>query len=125
MRRFEGERQFDGSFSAGAVNANIVNFNYFTNVTNVRPCRHGGFGKHVRNGRQNGRLGMGHSNLLGYLYEGRSEGELCKESVRTLGIASRQVGSAAVGMASGIGEMAAGIVSGAVSVLSAMFGRNS
>ena len=117
MRGFRGNtRQFGGSFAAGAVQARTVNITNITQV--VSGCSNGGH-THLRTraGRAFGGRFQRSSELPRYLYEGRAPGELCKESVRTLGIAARGFGSCAdnlahdaVGFVQSAGKVAKGVV---------------
>ena len=127
MRGFRGNtRQFGGSFAAGAVQARTVNI---TNITQVVPgCSNGGH-THLRTraGRAFGGRFQRSSELPRYLYEGRAPGELCEESVRTLGIAARGFGSCANKFAHnsvGVVRSAGSAVKGAVGLSAAFFGKD-
>lgn len=128
MRGFRGNtRQFGGSFAAGAVNANTVNITNVTYVKHVlRPgCSSGGRAQRLtRSGRRHDERAERPSKLLVYLAQGRSSGELCDESVRTLGIAAHGIGSCAADMACGVKKMATGLLSGTVGAIAAMFGKD-
>ena len=124
MRKFRGgTRQFGGSFAARAVYANTVNINNITQVVNSG-CSNGGRAQRLtRPGRRLDARTTRPSKLLVYMAQGRSSGELCEESVRTLGVAAHEFSSGVGGMARGIGEMATGLVNVAVGVFSALFGE--
>lgn len=127
MRGFRGNtRQFGGSFAAGAVQASTVNI---TNITQIVYGRSNGGHTHLRTraGRTFGGRFQRSSELPRYLYEGRAPGELCKESVRTLGIAARGFGSCADGLAHhamGIVRSAGGVVKDAVGLIAAFCGKD-
>ena len=125
MRKFRGgTRQFGGSFAARAVYANTVNINNITQVVNSG-CSNGGRAQRLtRPGRRLDARTTRPSKLLVYLAQGRSSGELCDESVRTLGIAAHGIGSGVTGVAHGVGKMASGLISGTVGVIAAMFGKD-
>lgn len=64
--------------------------------------------------------------LLQYLAEGRSEGELCVESVRTLGYAARGFCSGVEGMAKGVVGVVGGtakLAVGTIGLVAALFGK--
>ena len=127
MRKFRGNtRQFGGSFAAGAVQASTVNITNVTNVTVLRPgCSNSGRAQRLmRSGGRHGARAERPSKLLSYLAQGRSSGELCDESVRTLGIAARGISSCAADMACGVKGMATGLLSGTVGALAALFGKD-
>ena len=128
MRRFRGNtRQIGGSFAAGAVNANTVHITNVTNVTHVlrHGCSNGGRAQRLtRPDRRLDARATRPSQLLVYLAQGRSSGELCDESVRTLGIAAHGVGSGVEGLACGVKKMATGLLAGTVGVLAALFGKD-
>lgn len=127
MRGFRGNtRQFGGSFAAGAVQANTINITHITQV--VPGCSNGGR-THLRTraGRTFGGRFQRPSELPRYLYEGRAPGELCKESVRTLGISARGFGSCADDLAhhaGGVIRSAGGVVKGAVGLIAAFCGKD-
>ena len=115
-------------FPAMSRRARTINYNV-TNITNVT---------HVRV--EGGRKGSGHGHkshhgmhkerpprLLQCLAEGRSEGELCAESVRTLGYAARGFCSSVEGMAKGVVGVAGGtakLAVGAIELVAALFGKD-
>ena len=128
MRSFRGyTRQFGGSFAAGAVHANTVNINHITQITQtVCPGCSNCFRTHQfsRKGRQNDRRPRHRSELLRYLYEGRSEVELCEESVRTLGTSAHVLGSCASRIGRDVVGMTTCFAKGTIGLIAALFGKN-
>lgn len=115
-------------FSSMSRHARTINYNV-TNITNVTQVRVVGGWKGSGHGRKNHR-GMYKERpprLLQYLAEGRSEGELCTESVRTLGYATRGFCLGVEGMAKGVAGVvggAAGLAVGTIELVAALFGKD-
>lgn len=133
MHKYRGfNRQFGGGsfMAAGAVNANTVNI---TNITQVTQIVRTGCSK-VGRTRLSHRYGQPYggrkqrpSQLVRYLAEGRSEGELCKESVRTLGIAAHGFVSCADDLthhAGGVVRSAGRVAKGVVGLIAAFCGKD-
>ena len=108
---------------ARTINYNVTNI---TNVTQVRVDRGwkgSGYGRKSHHGMHKERP----PRLLQYLAEGRSEGELCAESVRTLGYAARGFCSGVEGMAKGVVGVAGSTAKLAVctiELVAALFGKD-
>lgn len=106
----------------------MINYNV-TNITNVTQVRVKGGWKGPRHGRKrhHGMHKERPTRLLQYLAEGRSEGELCAESVRTLGYAARGFCSGVEGMAKGVVGVAGGaakLAAGTIELVAALFGKD-
>lgn len=115
-------------FSSMSRHARTINYNV-TNITNVTQVRVEGGWKGPGHGRKS-HHGMHKERpprLLQYLAEGRSEGELCAESVRTLGYAARGFCSSVEGMAKGVAGVAGGaakLAVGTIELVAALFGKD-
>ena len=115
-------------FSSMSRHARLINYNV-TNITNVTQVSINGGWKGPRHGRKShhGLHKERPPRLLQYLAEGRSEGELCAESVRTLGYAARGFCSGVEGMAKGVVGVAGGtakLAVGAIELVAALFGKD-
>ena len=115
-------------FSSMSSHARTINYNV-TNITNVTQVRVDRGWKRPVPGRKS-HHGMHKERppmLLQYLAEGRSEGELCVESVRTLGYAARGFCSGVEGMAKGVVGVVGGtakLAVGAIELVAALFGKD-
>ena len=115
-------------FSSMSRHARTINYNV-TNITNVTQVRVEGGWKGPGHGRKShhGKHKERPPRLLQYLAEGRSEGELCAESVRTLGYAARGFCSSVEGMTKGAVGVVGGtakLAVGAIELVAALFGKD-